>query len=126
MNDNQNNRTFQYTYSAKEQEELRRIRSKYIPREENKLELLRRLDGQVTRRATAYALIAGITGTLIFGAGMSMCLTLGDAFTIPGVIVGVIGLVAAALACPLYEITPKRERARIAPEILRLTEDLMK
>ena len=38
--------TFQYTYSAKQQEEIRRIRKKYLPQEktEDKMEQLRRLD----------------------------------------------------------------------------------
>jgi len=42
MENNQNG--FQYTYSAKEQAEIKNIRSKYIPKEENKMEQLRRLD----------------------------------------------------------------------------------
>ncbi len=35
--------TFAYTYSAKQQEEVRRIRDKYTDRQESKLEQLRRL-----------------------------------------------------------------------------------
>ena len=41
--DNGNN-TFHYTYSAKQQEEVQRIRKKYLPPEEDKMEQLRRLD----------------------------------------------------------------------------------
>ena len=126
MNDIQKNTTFQYTYSAKEQEELKRIRSKYAPKEENKMELLRRLDAQVTQKATMYSIIVGVIGALILGTGMSCCLVWGGAVFVLGIIVGVLGLAIIGLAYPLYNRTLNKERKRIAPEILRLTEELMK
>lgn len=126
MNDHQNNATFQYTYSAKEQEELRRIRSKYMPREENKMEQLRRLDAQVTRKATMYSIIIGVIGTLMFGFGMCCCMLWSDAVFALGIIAGLGGMAVLGLAYPLYNRTLKRERERIAPEILRLTDELMK
>ena len=48
----ENKESFEYTYSAPEQEEVRKIRDKYLPREEreNKLEQLRRLDRSVTEK----------------------------------------------------------------------------
>jgi len=126
MNDDQKNTTFQYTYSAKEQEEVKRIRSKYLPKEENKMELLRRLDAQVTQKATMYSIIVGVIGALIFGIGMCCCMIWADSVFVLGIIVGVIGMGILALAYPLYNRTIKKERERIAPEVLRLTEDLMK
>lgn len=126
MNDIQKNTTFQYTYSAKEQEELKRIRSKYAPKEENKMELLRRLDAHVTQKATMYSIIVGVIGALILGTGMSCCLVWGGAVFVLGIIIGIIGLAVVGLAYPLYNHTLKKERERIAPEILRLTEELMK
>lgn len=126
MNEDQKNTTFQYTYSAREQEELKRIRNKYLPKEENKMELLRRLDAQVTQKATMYSMIVGIIGTLILGIGMCCCLVWADSVFVLGIIVGVIGMGILALAYPLYNRTIKTERERIAPEVLRLTEDLMK
>ena len=74
----QENNAFQYTYSAGNQEEIKQIRSKYLPREENKLERLRELDAGVTQKATMYSLIVGIIGMLILGGGMSLCLTAGE------------------------------------------------
>ena len=126
MNDIQKNTTFQYTYSAKEQEELKRIRSKYASKEENKMELLRRLDAQVTQKATMYSIIVGVIGALILGTGMSCCLVWGGAVFVLGIIVGIIGLAVVGLAYPLYNRTLKKERERIAPEILRLADELMK
>ena len=126
MNNDQKNTTFQYTYSAKEQEELKKIRSKYLPKEENKMELLRRMDAQVTQKATMYSIIVGVIGALILGVGMCCCMVWADYVFALGIIVGLIGMAVLALAYPLYNRTIKKERERIAPEILRLTEDLMK
>lgn len=126
MNNDQKNTTFQYTYSAKEQEELKKIRSKYLPKEENKMELLRRMDAQVTQKATMYSIIVGVIGALILGVGMCCCMVWADSVFALGIIVGLIGMAVLALAYPLYNRTIKKERERIAPEILRLTEDLMK
>ena len=48
------NEAFHYTYSAREQEEVRRIRQKYTPKERDRLEQLRRLDQRVSRKALRF------------------------------------------------------------------------
>ena len=45
---------------------------------------------------------------------------------IVGIGLGVIGIILACLAYPLYNRTLKKEREKIAPDILRLTDELMK
>ena len=125
MENNQNN-TFRYTYSAKEQAEVKRIRSKYMPREEDKMAQLKKLDASVTGKATTVSLIVGVIGALILGTGMSCCMVWADKLLIPGIVIGLVGMGICGLAYPLYERTLKKERARVAPEILRLTDELMK
>ncbi|MBR2951610.1 MAG: hypothetical protein IKC43_01390 [Clostridia bacterium] len=135
-NNNQGTNRFIYTYSAKEQAEIQRIREKYTSPTggEDKMARLRRLDARVTGTAQAVALAFGVVGVLILGFGMSLCLTeLGAIFgthkvaaLLVGSAVGVIGGVIAALAYPTYNATTKRLRARYGPEILRLTEELMR
>ena len=136
MENNNENNGFQYTYSAKEQAELKRIREKYTPstEAEDKMERLRKLDAGVTQKAQVIALIFGIVGALILGAGMSLCMSdfakiLGshrDMAMVIGIPIGLVGGVLAALAYPMYNLIVKRERKKIAPEIIRLTDELMK
>ena len=125
MENNQKN-SFQYTYSAREQAKIKEIRSKYLPKEESKMEQLQRLDAAVTQKATLRAITTGIIGTLIMGTGMSMCMFFDRAWFIPGIVIGLIGMAIIGAAYPLYNRVLKKERARIAPEILRLTDELMK
>ena len=103
--------TFNYTYSAKQQEEIQNIRKKYLPRQENKMEQLRRLDQSATKKGTVVSILMGVVGCLLF---------------IPGVIIGVIGIVAIAAAYPLYSRITKKQRQKLAPQILKLTEELSK
>ena len=73
----------------------------------------------------------GVVGALILGTGMSIAMTdltgfLGGTAMFVGIPVGLIGIVLVALAYPVYNRILKKERQRIAPEILRLTDELMK
>ena len=122
----ENNQSFQFTYSAEEQAEVQKIRNKYIVREASKMDQLRALDSKPARKARAWAITLGVIGALIMGTGMSCCMVWGGAAFVPGVILGIAGMTMAGLAYPLYLRVLKKERARIAPEILRLTEELMK
>ncbi len=143
MNNNENRpqnegNEFQYNYSAKEQAELKKIREKYITdnktTELSAMEKIRKLDSGVTQKGTVVALIIGIIGTLIMGFGMSLIMTdikeiLGsyrDMALIIGIIIGFIGMVGVIVAYPLYQSITEKERKKVAPEILRLTDELMK
>lgn len=136
-NNNQEKSGFTYTYSAKEQAEIRKIRDKYTVSTENsedKMSRIRKLDASVTNTAQAFALVFGIIGTLILGCGMSFCMTdIGEALGLSqnvnmfiGIGMGVIGGVLVSLAYPIYNVIVKARRKKIAPEIIRLTDELMK
>ena len=131
MEDKNTESSFKYTYSAKEQDEIKRIRQKYQSQEEDSMTRLRKLDASATSKATVIALVLGVGGALILGMGMSLIMTdlavlLGMTNIIVGIITGVLGVLLAALAYPVYNTVLKREREKIAPEILRLTDELMK
>ena len=126
---------FTYTYSAKEQAELKRIREKYAPSvdpREDKMARLRYLDSKATRNARCVSLVLGIVGILVLGFGMSLAMTdFGSFLAEPvkmavGVIVGVVGIGVCALAYPVYQRVSARRRTRVSEEILKLTEELLK
>lgn len=122
------NETFNYTYSASQQEEIKKIREKYSAPEEkeDKMEQLRRLDRSVTKPGTIISLIIGIIGTLVMGSGMSMCMVGGDDMFIPGIIVGIVGILGVIAAYPFYNTITRKRREKLAPEIIRLSGELMK
>lgn len=132
----ENKETFNYTYSAKEQEEIKAIRNKYVAKEEteDKMTQLRRLDNNATQKATVVSLVFGIVGALILGIGMSLAMTeIGKILALSeftsmliGISIGIVGIVLVSLAYPLYNKVLKIEREKIAPEIIRLTDELMK
>ena len=134
MEDKDMEKGFCFNYSAKEQEEIKKIRQKYQPQEEDKMARLRRLDAGVVKKATAISLAIGIIGALVMGSGMSIVMTdIGELLGIQGtmrlligIIIGVVGIVLVCIAYPVYNYVVKKEPEKIAPEILRLTEELMK
>ena len=123
-----NNTTFNYTYSAKEQEEIKRIREKYASptKEETSMEQLRRMDESATKGAAVVSLIVGIAGALILGIGMCCTMVWGDKLFIPGIIIGLAGIAGVSAAYPLYVRMVKKKRTELAPEIMRLTDELMR
>ena len=126
----ESNNTFNYTYSASRQEEIKHIRNKYLPPEETKMEQLRRLDRSVYQKAQAWAIAIGVIGALVLGSGMSLAMTgtsaFGAAAMLIGIPVGLLGIVLLALAYPVYKRILANQRKRIAPEILRLSDELLK
>ena len=125
------NHSFEYTYSAQRQQEVEEIRKAYLPKEEDKMEKLRKLHSIPTQKAQSASIAVGVIGALILGTGMSLCMTelgavLGNLAMIMGVMIGLVGMILVALAYPIYNRTLKKERERIAPEILRLSDELIK
>lgn len=123
------NETFTYTYSAKEQEEIKNIREKYATpiEHEAKIEQLRRLDKSTTRSASIISLTVGILSTLIMGIGMCCTMLSGwEEYFVLGILIGVVGIIGIIAAYPIYNHIVKRNRKKLAPEIMRLADELMK
>ena len=106
---------------------MEQIRKAYLPKEEDKMTELRRLHAIPTQKAQTVSLTVGIIGLLI----MSLCMTelgaaLGSFAMVLGILVGLAGLAMVAVSYPLYRRTLEQERAKIAPKILRLTDELLR
>lgn len=118
--------SFNYTYSAPLQDEVKKIREKYMPKAESPMEKLRRLDESCSKKGTALSLVIGTLSALVLGVGMCCCMVWGGLLYIPGIVIGIAGLVGVCTAYPMYSKVTQKERQRIAPEILRLTDELLK
>ncbi|MGN0529127.1 MAG: hypothetical protein ACI4IE_08330 [Eubacterium sp.] len=117
-------KAFTYSYSSKQQEEINAIRKKYMPAENDKMQQLRRLDEGVTRKAMAVSLSVGVIGAFLLGIGMCCTMVWADKYFVIGIIVGVIGIGFIAGAYPIYSYVIKKERRKIAPQIIKLTDEL--
>lgn len=120
------NDQFVFSYSAKEQDEIKYIRDKYLKKEDNGISKIREIDRSVERKAVLSAVVMGIIGVLTFGGGFSMIMT------VPGklsVIIGsVIALVGIVLSFSAYMLFPKillKFRKRYAPLIIKLCDEAL-
>lgn len=120
--------TFIYNYSAKENKEIQDIRSKYLPREESKLEELKRLDYTVQNSGMIESLCAGIGGVLIFGLGLCLAMQVigsGVFSIVLGILLGIVGMIGMIIAYPVYRKMMQKAKADYAPRILQLTDELI-
>lgn len=121
-----NTDSFEFTYSAKQQKEIERIRNKYISKEESKMEQLIRLDKQAERPGTIASITIGTIGTLLLGVGMCCVLVWNSSieFFVAGIVIGIIGIMVAGFAYPIYKRVTKKEREKIAEQIIVLSDAL--
>lgn len=121
-----NNETFEFTYSAKQQEEIEQIRNKYLPKQESKMEQLRRLDQQAEQPGMKASITVGSIGALLLGIGMCCTMVWNSSIGmfVGGIIIGVIGMAIVGTAYPLYKKITEKQRAKIADQIIALSNEL--
>ena len=108
-----------------------KIRTQYMEKQSTELDALRELDARVKRPANVFAYIFGTLSAIIMGSGMSLVMTeigaiLGlSSVMIPGIAIGVAGLVMALINYPIYKGILNSRKAKHAPEILALSEKIM-
>ena len=120
------NKTFNYSYSAERNKEVESIRNKYMPREESKLERLKKLDSRVQGAGMIESLSIGIIGSLVFGIGMCFFLDVFAGAAWLSALFMIIGSLIMIPAYPIYRKIAQKTKAELTPEILRLSEEIMK
>lgn len=116
---------FTYSYSASQKAEIEAIRRKYLPRQETRMEELRRLDSAVTKKAAAVAIAWGTLFALIFGGALSLSLEQSGTLLLAGIALGLPGLIGMLLSYPLYVRLERRGREKIAERILAISDELL-
>ena len=110
---------------------VEKIRTKYVEKKDSSLDELRKLDRKVKAPAEVFAYIFGSISALIMGAGMSLVMTdvatllgLGD-MTVPGIAVGVVGMVLAIVNYPIYKGILSSRKNKYADKILALSNKIL-
>ena len=109
-------------------QEAKSIREKYVPensKTEDKITKLRKLDESAEKPGKIAALSIGIISVLILGVGMCCTMIWSERFFALGIVVGIIGLVGIAGAYSVYVHITKKQREKIAPQILKLADEII-
>lgn len=111
---------------------VQKIRSQYTENEPAQLDTLVALDAKVKKPATVFGYTYGSIGAVVMGTGMSLVMTdigtvlgMGDAM-VPGIAIGIFGLVMAVTTYPIYKEILNSRKKKYAPQILELSERMMK
>ena len=108
-----------------------KIRTQYMEKEFTELDALRELDSKVKRPANVFAYTFGSISAIVMGAGMSLVMTdigstIGmDSTMIPGIVIGVVGMVMALVNYPIYKGILNSRKKKYGAEILSLSEKIM-
>ena len=111
---------------------VQKIRTEYTEKKHTELDALRELDAKVKRPANVFAYTFGSISAIIMGAGMSLVMTdIGEMLglsgaMVPGIAVGVIGLVLALVNYPIYKKMLASRKKKYAAEIIALSDKIMK
>ncbi len=111
---------------------IQKIRTQYMEKENSEIDNLKAKDAQVKRPANIFAYVFGTIGAIVMGCGMSLVMTdLGNTLGItkpmvPGIIIGIIGMLMAIVNYPIYKTFLASRRAKYADEILKLSDIIMK
>ena len=109
-----------------EKEAARRIRGQYTEPMEGGLDELRALDGRVKRPAALFAYTFGTVGSLVLGTGMCLAMdVIGNHLLLPGILVGVLDILAVSVNYPIYRRLLSRRRKQYAPEIMRVSSRII-
>ena len=111
---------------------VQKIRTQYTEKEHTQLDELKELDTKVKRPANVLAYMIGTISAIVMGAGMSLVMTdLGSAIgvenpMVPGIVIGVLGMVMAIANYPLYKKVLGSRRKKYANQVIALSDKLMK
>lgn len=111
---------------------VQKIRTQYTEKEHTQLDKLKELDKKVKRPANIFGYTFGSISAVIMGSGMSLVMTeIGSIIgmenaMIPGIVIGVIGLIMAIINYPIYKKILNSRSKKYADEIVKLSDDIMK
>ncbi len=111
---------------------IQKIRTQYTEKTATELDALRELDAKVKRPANVFAYVFGSISAIIMGGGMSLVMTdisatvgISDPM-LPGIVIGIVGLIMALINYPIYKGILGSRKKKYAPQIVALSDKIMK
>ncbi len=105
---------------------VEQIRTKYTEKESDRFDKLKALDRKVSTPAEAFAYGFGILAALVLGTGMSFAMkVIGDSMAM-GIVIGLVGIFMACINYPIYKKLLASRRKKYAPEIIKLSDEILK
>jgi hypothetical protein len=110
---------------------VQKIRTQYTEKEHTSLDQLKELDAKVKRPANVFAYTFGGIASIVMGSGMSLVMTdIGELVGItdpmlPGIIIGIAGMVMAIINYPIYKGILGARRKKYADKIIALSDSIM-
>lgn len=112
-----------------------RIREQYEEKSESNIYKLRRLHAKVKRPAATIAYILGTLGALVLGIGMCFAMNVLEAGTygfiiikdnmmLPGIIIGLIGIIVISVNYPIYKAFLSCRKRKYAAQIIELSDKI--
>lgn len=116
---------------------VQKIRTQYAEKEHTSLDELRMLDKKVKKPANWFAYLFGTIGALVLGCGMSFAMnvieagtyfgiTIGEDRMIPGILIGLVGILMVSINYPIYKGILGARRKKYADKIIALSDQIMK
>lgn len=120
---------FSYNYSAEKNEEIIRIREKYTIKNDKENDIfvkIKKLDSKIENSAKMAGIFWGIFFTLVFGSGLSICLTqINNISFVCGIILGIVGITGMAFSKIIAKWAFEKQKAKYGAEIIKLTDQII-
>lgn len=110
-------------------QKVEKIRKKFLPKEEDKLQKLTALNKKVHRPVRMFAYILGTIGSLILGIGMCLAMKVIGAnlsFVMPlGIGVGALGILIVSINYPIYKKLLENRKKLYSSQIIEISDSLL-
>ncbi len=103
------------------------IAKEYAPKENSKINALKKLDAKAKRPANVFAYTFGIVSSLVAGLGMSLSMQVIGGTTLLtaiGIVIGVIGFTCMSINYPIYKKLLENGKKKYAYEIVELAREI--
>ena len=104
------------------------IAKEYAPKDNSKVNALRKLDAKAKMPAIIFAYTFGIIMSLVLGVGMCLSMKVigGDSMVtfIAGIIIGIVGIIGVSANYPIYKRMLENGKQKYAFEIVELAKQI--